>query len=309
MINRHLTKTHHMKTTKNTTDKAVLSPKRPRSFKLYQAAVLADMVPTFLETKKSAQALLNKYPDILKSHYKSGRTVYFCSMDIYNRKFREDLSKSAPIKIKSTRNKTVKKRSKNAKSVRKQPKKGIKPSANDYKHIVPVLTELLNKASGPEKGVNNQFIQRFIKAQVGVQLDRRTVQIIIRDIRLTGLVQCLIGDNQGYYIATTPGMAECYKHRLVSLIKELSELLQAFNKQARKKFKGWGTLTVKSKNGAMPATIKKAVNKLKSKKKEFILSTTGKAFMVETPHRDIIAFTNPRRILAGAKKYLKTKGK
>lgn len=135
------------------------------------------------------------------------------------------------------------------KSVKKPVKSSSrrKVSENDYKHLIPTVIKLLKTAVGPHKGVNNQYIQRYVKSQKGIQLNSRTVQLIMHEIRTSGQVNCIMAGNDGYYKATSAVMAEGYERALMSRIKEQTELLSAFHNQCVVKFGSFGNKLKKSR--------------------------------------------------------------
>jgi carbamoylphosphate synthase small subunit len=105
-------------------------------------------------------------------------------------------------------------------------------SANDRKHIIPVIVKLLKTAKGPKKAVNNYWIQRYIFSQTGVKVSGIHVRKMLHIIRTTGLVKCVVASQKGYYISNSSSEILTYLATLQKRIKEIGALKGAIKKQA-----------------------------------------------------------------------------
>lgn len=298
-----------MKNTKTTRKPAELVYVKPKSLKIYQGHVVKELIKQFGSRKQDAAMVASAQPMLIANCYAEALAPAYVATTIFTiRKVStsDHILRSAKKIILRYNQKTgklqpknnldtVKKQQKNTIKTGKVSRKSIRPakktvhlSDNDLKHILPVMAKILRTAQGPGKAINNYWIQRYIRSQIGVDLNRRQVQFILREIRVKGHVECVIGDSNGYYIATSPGLAKAYQNRLESLIKELGELLQAFTKQSNAKFKKWGSVTVKAPGGKMPKNIIKITTALKKQKKTFNITLTGNSVRVESPAKDVL---------------------
>ena len=109
-------------------------------------------------------------------------------------------------------------------------------TANDQKHLVPVVVKLLKTAKGHSKAVNNTYIKRYVRHQTGISLYPHQVRSILHHIRTKGLVNCVIAAHAGYFIATNANEIVVYRKALQKRIKEIAHISAAIRKQAQGQF-------------------------------------------------------------------------
>ena len=109
-------------------------------------------------------------------------------------------------------------------------------SLNNKKHLQPTLIKYLKTRIGRNQAVNNHWICRFLTKQTKVQVNYRTVQFLINDIRKNALVPLLIASSEGYFVAKTKTEAANYLRKLNATITDLQQIENALFNQVSKKY-------------------------------------------------------------------------
>lgn len=118
-----------------------------------------------------------------------------------------------------------------AKKAKSATKHKSKLSSNDRKHLMPVIVKLLKTAKGKPKSVNNDYIRRYVRQQTGITLVPHEIRLIIHEIRVTGLVKCLVASQNGYWITKSSVELLDFLKSLQHRIKQIAAIHAAVKKQ------------------------------------------------------------------------------
>lgn len=78
----------------------------------------------------------------------------------------------------------------------------ITAELNDYEKetVVPVIVDELTFRVGKKRGIKNAELRAFL-SEKNIKVAESRIRKLVQYIRVTGLVECLMGTNSGYYIS------------------------------------------------------------------------------------------------------------
>ena len=107
---------------------------------------------------------------------------------------------------------------------------------NEYRYLLPEIYRMLRWRKGKGNAIKNREIQyklieRINTTQQNIRINGIVIRRIINYIRKTGMIQGLIGSQNGYYIASDITELERYCKSLAKRANEIYEVKQSILNQ------------------------------------------------------------------------------
>lgn len=118
-------------------------------------------------------------------------------------------------------------------------------SAYETESLLPRVINMLIQAHGSKNKISGSQIVTQLREVHKITVDEPKVRKIIRYIRTSDRIRCLVATSTGYYIAETKEDVEEYMQSLRCRMEDMGETLQSIERQYRVVFPKVETQTAK----------------------------------------------------------------
>jgi len=90
-----------------------------------------------------------------------------------------------------------------------------------------------SKVTGKFEPLTSTVLRNILANKYDVRVDGRGLRGVLKDLRYTGQIDCLVGDSKGYYVSSSPEDLLRYSEVLQHRIDGIAHLKQVVLKQMR----------------------------------------------------------------------------